>query len=282
MSNSLIHKGNVVVTMLTMAFVWLFLSTTSVSAQSTIFSENFQSYAPGSNLIGQGGWIEGLLPSYQTGASVLTISNGKYLPTKVLDGRAATGLFQENLGMHPVVIDTSAITTLQFQLYGTNNTPKTQNGGIGFETFVPGNTHITHVNWYSANNTGPSRWAFDVDGSVFYVQGGYDQTVTLGIVLNGGTNETYGLYDFGSGFIETPHFPVTQAELADINSVSLYVDNRTPDIYTGMEVDNLLLTSVSAVPEPSAILLTTFPAIGFGFYLWRRKRQEARLAKDWV
>ncbi len=109
---------------------------------------------------------------------------------------------------------------------------------------------------------------------MFTVQGGYDQAVTLRIVLNGLTNEAFGLYDFGGGFVETPHFAVTQLELAALNTVALYVDHRTPN--GGMEVDNLIVTS--AVPEPSTILLAGTTALGFGFYLWRRKRQLARLA----
>lgn len=257
----------------------LFCSTKAINAQTTIFSENFQSYAVGSNLIGQGGWVEGT-PS---GGSVLTISNASYLSTQVLNGRASTGLGQDNIAVRPFTFDSTTQTTLEYQLYATTDSPITHNATLGFEKYVSGGLPYQNPIYWSPdgfNGGGPKRWQFSVGSNTFSVLGGYDQLVTMRIVINGVTNEAYGMYDFGSGFLETPHYVVPQAELDSINGVLFHVDHRTPTAYLGAEVDNLVLTSISAVPEPSTWMLSGTTALVFGIYLWRRNRHQARLAME--
>jgi hypothetical protein len=69
------------------------VSITMPASADILFTEDFESYAPGSNLVGQGGWIE----AWPLGSSVITVANGTFLPTRVLDGRASTGLGQLRL-----------------------------------------------------------------------------------------------------------------------------------------------------------------------------------------
>ena len=52
---------------------------TAAKADS-LFAESFESYASGTNLIGQGGWVSNF------SGSTVPINSGNYLPSKVLDG----------------------------------------------------------------------------------------------------------------------------------------------------------------------------------------------------
>jgi hypothetical protein len=63
---------------------------------ATLFFDDFQSYAPGSNLIGQNGWV-GWTGVPSSGPATIIVQPGTGLPTQVMDGRADTGYAQEQL-----------------------------------------------------------------------------------------------------------------------------------------------------------------------------------------
>lgn len=62
----------------------------------------------------------------------------------------------------------------------------------------------------------------------------------------------------------------------------LHVVGTTNSFGAGGSDAAYVLYQVAAVPEPSTILLTSSTAIGIGVYLCRRKRQQVRLAREWV
>ena len=84
-----------------------------VADAAILFADNFESYAPGSNLVGQGGWVANL-----TSGGVL-ISNTATLPTTVLDGLTRTSSSLEFL-VHPLAtaLPSDKKTILQFSTLG--------------------------------------------------------------------------------------------------------------------------------------------------------------------
>lgn len=227
-----------------------------------LFSEDFESYAPGSNLVGQGGWAEG-----NVGGSVLTVNPGTFLPTRVLDGRATTGVGQANVATHslPLASDPNVITTLRFDAYATTATPITHNMAVGIiDAPVPALTQLAI--WYPEPFQRPQGWTFTFGGDLFHVIGGFDQPVTMAIVIDGIANEIYGLYDFGSGMTQTPHFGITDAQITAFRDLWLFVDHRDLGFYTGMEVDNIQVFDNTGlptpIPEPASLLLLGAGLVG--------------------
>jgi hypothetical protein len=250
--------------------VWALVALGSVGSAlparaAPLFTEDFESYAPGSNLVGQNGWVEAL-----GGGSLLTVANGTLLPTQVLDGFAIGG--GENMAKHAVPINPSAITTLRFQAYATTAGP-THNSEVGFTSsgFGFGQPFAA---WESSLLSG-HPWEFDAAGNRFFVQqGGYDRPVSLEVVIDGVSDALYGRYNFGGGFIETPHVSVSPAQLATLNGVGLFVDHRG---YPGMEIDNLRIFDSRRVPEPASLLLLGSGVAGL---VWLRRRQELAAFPD--
>lgn len=93
----------------------------------------------------------------------------------------------------------------------------------------------------------------------------------MSIVVDGVANEVYGVYDFGSGPLQTPHYAVTDAQIATLNEVGVEFDFRGT---LGPELDNLRVFDdvASAVPEPGTALLAAASLGLLGFA--RRPRQS--------
>lgn len=91
---------------------------------TTLFQEDFENYAVGSNITGQGGWV----PDYVN--SAINVGNGIFLPTKVLNGLARTNSAQ-NFSARPLgfAFDPSRTTTFAFDAYAKSGA--THNGVIG-------------------------------------------------------------------------------------------------------------------------------------------------------
>lgn len=230
---------------------------------ATIFSENFESYAPGSNLKGQGGWTEGR----PTGTSVVTITNGTYLPSLVMNGRAATGSFQENYVEHPIPIDPTSTTTLRFRAYAVSATPRSHNQYVGMNAYAAATNGDGGVwsSFYRFNGESP-RWEFTIGTNRAIVPGGYDRSVEMGIVMDGVAKEIYGTYDFGTGVSETPHFRVTDEQLARVSGVRIYVDHRSPASYTGMEIDNIRVDFRSSLSIRFSQVEVCWPSVSNQMY----------------
>jgi len=231
------------------------LAITLPISAATVFTENFDTYAPGSNLLGQGGWVEAGLG----GTSVVTINPGHFLSTLVMDGRADTsgGLSRENILEHPVALDPTQISTLRFSAYASSIAPPTHNQDVGLvplgRSIVgsmpdPTGTNYPNTRWGpSRSPQGGYRWDFIAGTNIYYVSGGYDRLVDMRIVVDGFGNRIYGQYDFGGGLQETPHYKVPPGYIAQLNAIQFYVDHRSPTDYTGMEVDDIKLSVDAAL-----------------------------------
>jgi hypothetical protein len=222
---------------------------------TTLFQEDFEAYAVGSNITGQGGWV----PDYVN--STLNVGNGTALATKVLNGLDPTNGGQ-NLSARVLAsaLDPNRITTFAFDAYATS-AAAAHNAGIGFGNNSTQNFLLSGPHWLpELFGAGGRRWSFDAVNftgrptDFIDVPGGYDTEVQMSIVVDGVANEVYGVYDFGSGAHETPHYAVTDAQIATLNEVGVEFDFRGT---RGPELDNLrVFDNVSTgVPEPRTLLL---------------------------
>ena len=238
----------------------------SQSALATInFMEDFESYADGSNLSGQGGWT----------GDTMYVGGGTYLSGSVLDGRddIGTNTFSISKNGFGESLNASEITTLNFDGYATSTYPLTHSTSVGLDN-ISGGSAVVWSAIKAAN--GQFSWAFDARGvtgnSGYYqlITGGYNAAVSMSIVVDGTTGEVYGIYDYGSGNTgETAHYAVTDVQIEELNAVEIYVDYRSPttstpsgDRYIGGEFDN-----ITVIPEPATLFL-----LGLGSLLLRRRR----------
>lgn len=227
------------------------------ASATTLFQENFEAYAVGSNITGQGGWVPDSVNS------ALNVGNGSFLPTKVLNGLDRT-IRDESRAARPLglSLNPDRITTFAFDAYATSG--GTNNAGIGLGNSSIQNFLLSGPFWtpYGVPRFGISgpHWHFDAGpltgnySNFIDLPGGYDTVVQMSIVVDGIINEVYGVYDFGSGAHETPHYAVTDAQIATLNEVGVLFDFRG---HLGPELDNLRVFDnfSTGVPEPGTLLL---------------------------
>ena len=251
---------------LMLAILCVFMVFTLPASASLIFSEDFESYAPGSSLSGQGGWV----------GDMMYVNNGSYMTgSNVLDGRDDIGvnMFSVSRNSFGASLDNAAVSTMTFDAYATSSVPITHASGVGLDNAAGGSLAA----WFTGrdNATGLLGWSFEVSGlldTTAYVRygGGYDEIVTMGIVVDGIANEIYGTYSYASGgYGETTHYAVTDAQIDELNAAVIYVDYRPPttstylgETYAGGEFDNLMV-----IPEPATLAL-----IALGSMLIRKKK----------
>jgi hypothetical protein len=247
-----------------------------------LYQEDFEAYAVGSNITGQGGWV----PDYAY--SAINVGNGAHLPTKVLNGLLPTN-DQQNYSARPLgfSLDPDAISTLSFDAYAVNaGGVHTHNaligigdssimlfnsGGIYWAVERVGGGPDYHWAFFASSLTGTSTDIYNLPA------GGYNTAVAMGIVIDGVANQVYGIYDFGAGPLETPRYAVTDAQIATLDELGVEVDFRYSYAgYVGPELDNLLLSETGGgqVPEPSTLSLAGLGAVA-GFVARRRKVRKA-------
>ncbi len=205
----------------------------------TLCSDDFESYAAGSDLVGQGGWASG------AAGSAAQINAGSYLPSQVLDGCSALGAGLGNVVARAVAdLDAGLVGTLSFDAYATTDAAATHNMAV-FLTDEPSASLTKAAGWFPVTSTG---WTFTVGNDVFDVAGGYDMPVRMSLVIDGPAGEAWRTYDFGGGVQQTPHDAVAGSCISALDTIYIFIDHRGSN---GMEIDNLVL----AVPEPSTVVL---------------------------
>lgn len=229
---------------------WLFaffLFVPLASATSIIFQENFESYDEGSNLSETAAW---------SGDRTL-VGYSDPFESMVANGRLRAGLGGQAWSTHVFAeaLDVTKVYTLTFNAYATTELPESHNSGVTFHSIDTPNV----AGWWMANNPAagagsPSPdfvgWLFDVrylagNSSLYSVDGGFDQIVTLSVIIDPLNLEVYGIANFGSGSLETPRYPIILDRFFNIDGVSVEQDYRLG----GAEFDNINLAS-APVPEP--------------------------------
>ena len=228
--------------------------------ETTLFLEDFEAYAEGSNLTGQGGWTA---LSDPIKGSTIFIGTGSGLGTKVPDGRQDPGTdkntFSKNI-FAPGGLDSNSVHTLSFDAYAFDaTTPQSHNAGVFFHHSTLDNLGagwgVTQGQPVSSGNEG---WTFDVrnlvgDPLAFeavlpFV--GRDQLVQLSVILDPINGETYGIADFGAGgTVETSHFSFTPAQFAEMVGVVIHQDYRSFPSLSGAEFDNIRVTAAAVSNE---------------------------------
>lgn len=218
---------------------------------STLLHDDFESYASGSNLVGQNGWTD-----EYGGVFTIQIDPGSGLSTQVVNGRHPYyGIHWASKSLAGSISSTDRVV-LTFDGYGTSSFPPSTNSGVGLLA-GPGLSNPTGGVWWDINSDA-GGWSLDARGisgdtsNRFTIPGHYDAAGHFSIVLAGAVNEVYGIADFGSGPIETPHFVVTGSAIAALNKVVLFQDYQINVNRLGAEFDNL---SITAVPEPAEVSL---------------------------
>ncbi|MBT7307913.1 MAG: hypothetical protein HN842_06825 [Gammaproteobacteria bacterium] len=212
------------------------------SGESILFREDFESYTATELVTNKNGW-EG---------DAAYVNRGTYLASNVLDGRFDIGqdifsIIYNNLSRS---LSSSQVTTFSFDAYATTTAPISHNAVIGFGIGGDG----AKLFWNPAENGRNSgMWSFDARGvtgnptDYQRISGGFDQAVSLKIVIDGPAGELYGLYDIGSGEQKTVVYSVSSESIERLNAVYLNPDFRSPTAastslgsrYSGIEVDNI-------------------------------------------
>jgi hypothetical protein len=221
-------------------YQWLFNGSPVAGSEQVVFTEDFEGYAPGSNLIGQGGWSNwpAFLPT-----SRLVVNSGTHLPGNVLDGRSLYDPRQLHGGLRGIPVNPEGITVVRLTAFATSAPLRSHNSGLSFGSSPNGSAPSAGWEPVSFTGSAPStaRWKFAATpGSSVEIPGGFDAPIHLAVVADGIANRIYGIYDFGSGPMETPHYSVSHADIAALQFAGVYVDQHAVTLNaTGAEIDNL-------------------------------------------
>ncbi len=170
----------------------------------------------------------------------------------------------------PGTPDSNAVYTLSFDAYAYSGSPRSHNAGVYFG--LVGN--LFGIGWFMDSNS-TNLWHFDargICGSIQDIVGGYDKKVTFSVVIDPIKREVYGTYNFGSGTMYTNHFALDLANFANLESVIIFQDYRSPGAYLGGDFDNLLATTT--VPEPGTCILILFGLLMSSRWMRRSCRHE--------
>lgn len=221
----------------------VFAALANVAHAGVIFSENFDSYAAGSNLSGQGGWS----------GDALTVG-----PSAGLGSSSALGT-------------TGSGGTLNFTAHGLAALSATKKTTLSYDAFAVSGSHDSGAffsgaagilgGWFLDVISG--GWSFDargLSGSLGDVQvfsATINKPVTLKIIVDPVALDVFGLGNFGSGFVETTHYSIDPTVLAKIDGVTIFEDYRGT---LGVDIDNISVsipdsTGGGGVPEPASLLL---------------------------
>ena len=211
-------------------------SSSALPSLSPPFVDNFNSY--NGPLNGQGGW---------TGSPDIPVLKG------VVDGTKDPGTGMFEIVDHPISAPgNGANLQLLFNAFAYSQSidghMASHNSQLGL--YMAGLNSSYGVGWVvdngiaAASDGSPPHWEFDtrpLGGNIFPLtpQTGFDQWVTLGIVVDQANMQVYGVYDFGQGLQETPAIHVTPTQIAAIRDVEIQEDYRFPTFFLGAKYDNV-------------------------------------------
>ena len=218
----------------------------ATASQAAAFSETFESYAPGSDIVGQGGWIGAGGP--------MLVSMAGPLPTNVLDGVSSAPNATQHFAGHALAAPVlGQVTVFAFDGFASNSS---HNSWVGLAADPTG--ALTYaVLW---DFVGGSGWQLEIreDGQspVAFIPGIGANTVSrFQIFFDRMANQVWGTYDTGGGTVLTPQYAFASASFDQLDTINVSFDYRGT---RGIQVDNL---QVSTVPEPSTALLLVLGAV---------------------
>ena len=225
--------------------VLMFISVVS-NAQVTLFSDDFQAYTQGTGIAGQGGWY-----ARNPSQAPILVSTGSGLGSSVLNGGIRTGDGNYTDANMPVVLHSlsgplsaGGISKISIEAYGFSNY-RSHAAGVGFASADLGEIFYWVADWYGHPRETP-KWTFAGtgvgDNSIF--SGGFDQRITLEVIVDGAAGEVYGRLTHSGGSYETTRFAITPAQLSSLTEVMIFEDFRD-SLYLGAEFDNINVSSAT-------------------------------------
>lgn len=206
-----------------------------------LFSEDFEGYANGSNLAGQGGW---------TGNRTLAGERAT-LASSVAAGQLDPGSLERAVLTHDLpTFEAAGVLTLTFRAYAYRTLPLSDKSGV----FLSAGTDAD-VGWLASKGAG-LVWRFDCRNLTGLVTdfedvfGGYGEPVALTVVVDFTAGEIYGISDFGEGPREGIHVFVTREQAATLHSVLLVQDYQNPDETLGADFDDIEVTYEGPIEAP--------------------------------
>ena len=206
---------------------------------SAMFADDFEAYARGTALPGQGGWHAHAL----TMAPVM-LAAGNGLGSTVLSGITRTGDGSYTAGNFPAMmhalprrlrpadkatlsVDAYAFTSHRSHAAGASLAAPDLSVFVGWQAA-----------WYLVPDREQAKWRFDCPGGSIIFHGAFDELVRLEAIVDGAAGMTYGRITHSGGVFETPHCPITPTQIANLTEVVLTEDFRDSS-YLGLEYDNV-------------------------------------------
>lgn len=206
---------------------------------ATLFADDFEAYTAGSNVVAQGGWTGALGP--------FLVNDSSFLQSRVLDGMTVGHLgnsYGSALHAFATPNERYRMSFDAFAPVGSFNTW----GGLSSLSEGSGVYTDTGVFWlldrgWTLRIRDARAIVFDNPTPLLPI----NTAVHLAITVDPLSREVFGSYDFGGGWIDTPSFVVSQHVVDALDGVNLAIDYRRP--VPGLQIDNVLVATVSAVPE---------------------------------
>lgn len=232
----------------------------SNASASSLFSEDFESYAAGSDLLGQGGW-------FGSGGPMLVGAGGP-LPTRILDGLAAAASATQHFAAHTVAAPAAGlVTVMEFDALAATGSA---NSWAGLSSDASGSLNAAVI-W----DLNGGHWQLEIrqpglPALAFSTALGPNVPTHLRIYFDRSANEVWGSYLLGAIPNATTRFAFSPSSFDQLDTVNISFDYRGTK---GIQLDNL---SVSAVPEPEtcAMLLAGLALVGIA----ARRRERATAA----